>query len=146
MHITTKAFGSIEVDDRQVLFFPNGIIGFEEFKNYALLDAAQRPFFWLQSLDAESIAFILIDPHVFRPEYSPDVAEEDMDDLALENPDDLLVFTIVTIPEDQNRMSANLQGPVLINRKTRRGRQSISFNQNWQLKHFIFDELAALQG
>ena len=146
MRITTKAFGDIEIDDRQVLFFPHGIIGFEQLKNYALLDAAQAPFYWLQSLDDAEIAFILIDPHVFRPAYSPDVPEEDMEGLSLESAEDLLVFAIVTIPENQNRMTANLQGPLLINRRTRRGRQSISLNQNWQLKHFILDELAALQG
>ncbi|MDR1931667.1 MAG: flagellar assembly protein FliW [Spirochaetales bacterium] len=146
MRINTKAYGSVELDDRQILFFPHGVIGFEQFKNYALLDAAQQPFYWLQSLDMEEIAFVLISPSVFRPDYTPDVAPEDMAELSAEDPGDLLVFAIVTIPENQNRMTANLQGPVLINRKTRTGRQSISLNQKWQLKHFIMDELAALQG
>ncbi|MDR1626602.1 MAG: flagellar assembly protein FliW [Spirochaetia bacterium] len=146
MRINTKAYGNVEIDDRQVLFFPHGIIGFEQFKQYALMDAAQRPFYWLQSLDVAEIAFVLISPLVFRPDYSPDAAPEDMEDLALEDPGDLLVFSTVTIPENQNRMTANLQGPLLINRKTRTGRQSISLNPKWQLKHFIMDELAALRG
>jgi flagellar assembly factor FliW len=146
MHITTKAYGNVEIDDRQVLSFPQGIIGFEQFKNYALLDTAQQPFFWLQSLDVTEIAFVLISPAVFRPDYTPDVPPEDIEELALESPDDLLVFAIVTIPENQNRMTANLQGPVLVNRKTRTGRQSISLNPAWQLKHLILDELAALKG
>ena len=145
MRIMTKAYGAVDIDERQILAFPNGIIGFEQFKNYALLDAAQQPFYWLQSLDVAEIAFVLISPTVFRPDYTPDVPEEDVADLAPEEPGDLIVFSIVTIPENQNRMTANLQGPVLINRRTRTGRQSISLNQNWQLKHFILDELAALQ-
>jgi flagellar assembly factor FliW len=146
MHISTKAFGDIEIDDRQVLSFPHGIIGFEQFKQYALMDAAQQPFFWLQSLDVAEIAFVLISPHIFRPDYTPDAAPEDMEDLCLEDPADLLVFAIVTIPENQNRMTANLQGPILVNRKTRTGRQSISLNPAWQLKHLIMDELAVLRG
>ncbi|MDR3201204.1 MAG: flagellar assembly protein FliW [Spirochaetales bacterium] len=146
MHINTKAYGNVEIDDRQVLSFPHGIIGFEQFKTYALLDTAQQPFYWLQSLDVVEIAFVLISPVVFRPDYTPDVAPEDIEDLSPESPEDLLVFAIVTIPENQNRMTANLQGPLLINRKTRMGRQSISLNPSWQLKHFIMDELAALQG
>ncbi|MDR1315387.1 MAG: flagellar assembly protein FliW [Spirochaetales bacterium] len=145
MRINTKAYGSVEIDDRQTLSFPHGIIGFERFRQYALMDAAQQPFFWLQSLDVAEIAFVLISPRIFRPEYTPDVSPEDIQDLALEDPSDLLVFSIVTIPENQNRMSANLQGPVLINRKTRTGRQSISLNPTWQLRHFIMDELAALR-
>jgi flagellar assembly factor FliW len=146
MRINTKAYGNVEIDERQVLFFPHGIIGFEQFKNYALLDAAQEPFYWLQSLDVVEIAFVLISPGVFRPDYTPEAPQEDMEELAPQDPEDLLVFAIVTIPENQNRMTANLQGPILINRRTRTGRQSISLSQKWQLKHFILDELAALQG
>jgi len=55
------------------------------------------------------------------------------------------VFSIVTIPENQNRMTANLQGPLLINRKKRIGRQSISLNPEWRVRHVIVDELAALR-
>ncbi|MCX7788605.1 MAG: flagellar assembly protein FliW [Spirochaetes bacterium] len=145
MKIVTKAYGPLEIDERQVIQFPYGLIGFEQFKVFALLDASQQPFYWLQSLDVPEIAFVLINPLVFRPDYTPDVAEEDLEDLQLEKPDDLLVFCIVTIPENQNRMTANLQGPVLINRKKKIGRQSISLNPSWKVKHVILDELAALK-
>jgi flagellar assembly factor FliW len=110
------------------------------------MDAAQQPFYWLQSLDVAEIAFVLISPQIFRPGYTPDVPREDMEELAVEDPGDLLTFSIVTIPENQNRMTANLQGPILINRKNRTGRQFISQNPEWQLRHYILDELAALQG
>ena len=86
----------------------------------------------------------MINPLVFRPDYRPDVPEEDLADLRPESEDDLLLFTIVTIPENQNRMTANLQGPLLINRRKRIGRQAISLNPNWRTKHVIVDELAAL--
>lgn len=145
MRILSKAYGQIEVNDRQILVFPQGIIGFEQFKNYALLDAAQQPFYWLQSLEVMEIAFVLLNPLVFRPDYSPDVSEEDFEDIELESSEDLLVFSIVTIPENQTRMTANLQGPVLINRKKGMGRQSISMNPKWRVKHVIMDELAALK-
>ncbi len=145
MKIVTKAYGPLEIDERQVIQFPHGLIGFEQFKMFALLDASQQPFYWLQSLDVPEIAFVLINPLLFRPDYTPDVAEEDLEDLQLDHPDDLLVFSIVTIPENQNRMTANLQGPVLINRKRKIGRQSISLNPNWRVKHVILDELAALK-
>ncbi|HNJ03020.1 MAG TPA: flagellar assembly protein FliW [Leptospiraceae bacterium] len=41
---------------------------------------------------------------------------------------------IVTIPEnDPESMTANLQGPVLINKTTKQGRQAISMNE----KHVV---------
>lgn len=146
MRINTKAYGPADIDERQTILFPHGLIGFEQFRNYAILDAIQQPFYWLQSLDVVEIAFVLISPLVFRPDYTPDVSAEDMEELEMENPEeDLLLFSIVTIPETQNRMTANLQGPLLINRKMRIGRQSISLNPNWRIKHVIVDELAALR-
>ena len=146
MHIATKAYGDMEINEKQIIDFPQGIIGFEELKKYALLDALQEPFYWLQSIDEPHIAFVLINPEVFRPGYTPGAAPEDMDAVAPESPGDLLIFAIVTVPENQDRMTANLQGPVLINRKTRTGRQIISLNPEWKLKHSIMDELAALKG
>ena len=145
MRINTKAYGPLDIDERQEIFFPRGLIGFEQFKRYALLDAAQHPFYWLQSLDVVEIAFVLINPVVFRPDFKLDVPTEEIDDLGLEKQEDLLVFAIVTIPENQAKMTANLQGPVIINRLKKLGGQSISINPKWHLKHFIMDELAAFK-
>jgi flagellar assembly factor FliW len=145
MRITTKAYGQTDVDERQILVFPRGLLGFEQFQRYALLDASQQPFYWLQSVDMGDIAFILIDPHVFRPDYSADPAEDDLGDLELESPADLLVFAVVTIPENQLKMTANLQGPILVNRKKRIGRQIVSLNPNWHVRHPILEELAQVK-
>jgi len=145
MRINSKAYGPVDIDERQEIFFPRGLIGFEQFKRYALLDAAQQPFYWLQSLDVVEIAFVLVDPMVFRPDFKPDVPEEEIEELGIESPDDLIVFAIVTIPENQSKMTANLQGPLLINRIKKIGGQLISLNPKWHVKHVIMDELAALK-
>lgn len=144
MKIHTKAYGLIEVDERQKIQFPSGILGFENLRDYVLLDAMQQPFYWLQSMDVQEIAFVLIEPSVFRPDYSPDVAQSDLEEIGLEGEDDenMLVFAIVTIPENYREMTANLQGPVIINRDTHQGRQCISLNQKWQTRHKIIEELS----
>ncbi len=64
--ILTKPFGSVELDERQRIRFPFGVLGFESLHDYALLDADQAPFYWLQSLEVVEIAFVLIEPRVFR--------------------------------------------------------------------------------
>ncbi len=141
MKIRTKPYGEIEVDDRQRIRFPDGILGFEELKDYVLLDAAQPPFYWLQSLDRVEVAFVLIEPRMFKPEYSPDADPEELAEIGVTGAEDALVFAIVTVPEDARRMTANLQGPVIINKKTRVGRQSVSLNPKWSVRHFILDEI-----
>ncbi len=147
MEIQTKAYGLIDVDERQKIIFPAGILGFENLKEYVLLDASQQPFYWLQSLDMSEIAFVLINPLIFRPDYTPDVSTAELQEINLtaDDKDNSLIFTIVTIPEDQSHMTANLQGPVIINKKERIARQCISINAKWKTQHFILEELAALK-
>ncbi len=147
MKVNTKPYGLIDVDQRQKIHFPAGILGFENLKNYVLLDALQQPFYWLQSMDVQEIAFVLIEPYIFRPDYSPDVSQSELEEIQLtpDSTDEMLVFTIVTIPDEQRDMTANLQGPILINRNLHIGRQCISENENWKTRHKIMEELAQVR-
>ena len=145
MQVNTKAYGTIEVDERQRIYFPFGILGFENLKNYVLLDAKQQPFYWLQSSDVSEIAFVLINPFIFRPDYEIDIPDEELNEIGIDSYEDVLVFAIVTIPEDQRKMTANLQGPIIINKKQRIGRQAIASNPKWKVRHQILDELAKLR-
>jgi flagellar assembly factor FliW len=143
MRVQTKAYGPVEVDERQKIRFPEGIYGFEKFKDYALLDANQQPFYWLQSLEVPEIAFILINPFLFRPDYEPDIDDQELHGIGLDKPQDALVFAIVTVPAQSGPMTANLQGPVVINRNNQLGIQAISRGDRWKVKHDVMAELAA---
>ncbi len=142
MKVRTKPYGEMEISERQKISFPRGVLGFEELREFALLDATQAPFYWLQSLQRVEVAFVLIEPRFFRPDYTPDVDPAELEEIGIAAEQDMLVFAIVTIPEDSSRMTANLQGPLLINRRTRVGRQSISANPRWGVRHTILEELA----
>jgi flagellar assembly factor FliW len=144
MKLKTKPYGVIDVDERQAVEFPFGIFGFENLKQYVLLDAEQQPFYWLQSTDVQDVAFILINPFLFRPDYNIDVPDEDLDEIDITDPRQALVFAIVTIPDNQSKMTANLQGPIIINKDSRKGRQSISSNVKWKVKHLILEELKSV--
>jgi len=143
--VDTKAYGLLEVDERQKLTFPAGLYGFENLSEYVLLDARQRPFYWLQSVKIREVAFVLIDPVVVRPDYNADISPSDYEALGLNGPEDerFLQFAIVTIPEDRSGMTVNLQGPVIINRETRVGRQCISRNDKWHVRHNILEEMSS---
>jgi len=139
--IDTKAYGLLEVDERQKIEFPQGLYGFEGLCDYALLDARQKPFYWLQSLTVRDTAFVLIDPLIVRPDYKADIDPQDYEALKLTGPEDerLLQFAIVTIPADSREMTANLQGPLIINREIRRGRQCITRDNEWNVQHSIIE-------
>jgi flagellar assembly factor FliW len=141
--IETKAFGSIEITERQRVTFPLGILGFESFKEYALLDAEREPFFYLQSIDVPQIAFVLINPFLFRPDYEMNIDNQELLPIGVIDPANALIFSIVTIPQDGGAVTANLQGPVIINRDSRLGLQAVLTDTRWKTKHDIAAELAA---
>ncbi|MDR2079322.1 MAG: flagellar assembly protein FliW [Treponema sp.] len=141
MKVATKAYGLIEVDERQKITFSTGLFGFESCREYVLLDAERQPFYWLQSLDVEQVAFILVNPFLFRPDYELDISDEELREIGIFSPEKALIFSIVTIPADGKNMTANLQGPLIINRDTRFGRQAVLTDPRWKTKHDIMEEL-----
>jgi flagellar assembly factor FliW len=74
--IETKPFGKMQIDERQILNFPEGILGFEKYNEFALIEENQEsPFKWLQSLNEIDLAFIVIQPDLFAPDYKPALAK-----------------------------------------------------------------------
>jgi len=140
--IKSRVFGEVEVSEKQCISFPDGILGFEFIKEYYLLDIDNSPFYSLQASGEGEIAFILIRPQTFVREYRLEIGAADMEALGVRSVDELLDFAIVTVPENPAQMTANLQGPIVINKKTRIARQTISLNEDYCTKHPI---LAALQ-
>ncbi len=147
VRLKTRPFGEIEVDERQIVDFPEGIPGFDYVKKFVILDSHDKsPFKWLQSYDEPDLAFVIIRPVDFMFEYELVISSADMEALDAEDPGDLLVFAIVTIPADYKDMTANLQGPVVINPKKNLGRQAISLKDDYRVKHRILDEIEKAGG
>lgn len=144
MIIDSKAYGKIAIDEKQIFQFKDGILGFESIKEFALIDANQPPFMWLQSIEVAHLAFIVLDPKIFREDYDPMISFEDLKSINIteENKESSLVLTIITLPENQNDMTANLQGPVILNKEELLGKQFISTNEQWGTRHRVMDELA----
>ena len=141
--IKTRPFGEIEVDEKQVIHFPEGILGFDYIKKFVLLDTEDEnsPFKWLQALDEPDLVFVVIMPMDFMKEYELVIPQTDLEAVEAETPEDILVFAIVTIPADPSDMTANLQGPVIINAESCLGRQAISLSEKYTVRHRIVDEI-----
>lgn len=144
MVIDSKAYGKVSVDEKQIFHFDGGILGFENIKEFALLDANQPPFMWLQSIEVAHLAFVVLDPKIFREDYETGIKNDDFKIINLtdENRDDKVVLAIITIPENQNDMTANLQGPIILNKTDLLGKQFISTDERWGTRHHVMDELA----
>jgi len=141
MKICTKPYGEIEVSEKQRVRFPEGIIGFKDIHDYFLLDSREGPFYWLQAQKDPDLAFLLIDPRLFMPDYRLEVSESDLKSIGIKTEDDILDFAIVTVPDDHAKISANLMGPIVINRKNHTAKQVISTNDDYTVKHYIMEEM-----
>ena len=137
--VKTRNFGSIEVRSDQIIYLEPGLLGFTQYHRYVLIEHHQEtPFLWLQCLDKADLAFVVIDPRALLSDYQPAPLVQVMRDLLVERPEDLNVLVILTIPPGKpQEMTANLMGPVVINLKTRQGRQIIVENTQYNHKHRV---------
>ena len=142
MKIETKASGFIEVDEEKKICLIEGLFGFELLRDYILFSADEPPFYWLQSLNDAQIAFILINPFLFRHDYEVYIDDEVCCELGLSSPEQVLIFAIVTISADGTAITMNLQGPLIINSITRFGKQVVLTDPRWKTKHDIRTEMA----
>lgn len=142
MKIMTTKFGEIDIDENAIIEFSEGILGFEEINEYVIIDMEEgNPLKWLQAIKEPALTFIIISPFEFRPSYTINISDKDTEGLKLEKPEDSELFSIVVVPQDPSKMTANLQGPLVINTKEKLGRQVISTNPRHKIKHYILEEM-----
>lgn len=142
IQVKTTRFGEIEVPESDVIHLPLGLIGFPELKKYVLLDHDKdSPFKWFQSLEDGAIAFVLIDPLLFKPTYVAEVTDNELSELDVQAEEDLVISVIVTVPSNPQNMTANLKAPLIFNLKNRRGKQVILNTSQYNTRHNIMDEV-----
>ncbi|WP_058485991.1 flagellar assembly protein FliW [Defluviitalea phaphyphila] len=144
MRLKTKNFGEIEINEEKIITFEDGIPGFENYKKYLLItdkEDKESPFCWLQSVEDGDLAFALINPYSFCPDYSPNIEEKQIKKLGEIKEGSYIIYSIVVIPEDIKSMTANLKAPIIINIETKKAMQVICENEEYKIKHSVYDEL-----
>jgi len=142
MKIKTTRFGEVEIDKLEIIHFPEGVPGFSHLKRFVILDHPNGgPFCWLQAVDDPALAFVILDPLIFRPDYCATVTAEDAKALELEEPSDAVVYCICGIRENPEEMTANLRAPIVINIKKRIGKQIILQDETYKTRHYILKEM-----
>ena len=119
MNIETTRFGTVEVDEKKIIEMPYGMLGFPETRRFVLFPHREdSPFYWYQSVDDPSLAFVVTSPLLVFPEYRVDLKDA-LKKMAWEgdgNEPLLELYVVVNIPKGSpERMTANLIGPILIN-------------------------------
>lgn len=140
--IQTTRFGQVQLQADDLLTFPEGILGFADLKKFVLLDDPNDDIFaWLQSCDEPAIAFPVLEPELFAPQYKVNLAKSDYEGLKMQAADQVRLFCIITIPDDPTQMTANMKAPVVINVPQRIARQCVLQDNSLAIREPIFTKL-----
>ena len=140
--INTLRFGELEIEEQDVVRFADGIPAFEDEHEFVVLPYEEgTPYMFLQSMMTPELAFLLTDPFVFFSDYSFELDDENMEKLAINSMDDVLVCTLISVPRSGVAdMTTNLLAPVVINRHTMQARQIVLEKTQYTTKHRLFPE------
>jgi flagellar assembly factor FliW len=117
-------FGSCTYRESEVIAFPWGLPGFASSKRFIALNLdGQEKFVWLQSLDDPSVAIPTADPWSIFADYAPKLPPYATSSLELRSPDDFATLCVVVVTPGAAEMTMNLLAPVVVNLRTRTGRQ-----------------------
>lgn len=142
MVVETTRFGTITVEEDDILTFPEGMLGFSKIHQYVLVERTDDSLFlWLQALKKPSVAFPLLEPQLFEMGYRVELPEEDQKTLELDNLKHAKVYAIITIPSDPTLMTANLKAPIVVNLKARVAKQVILHDAEYPIRKAIYGDL-----
>ena len=140
MVITDTRFGSITIEEQDVLTFADGMVGFVEVTQFVLLNLGDNsPFRWLQSVQRPELAFLLADPDRYVDGYHPLLQPADCQELSIQSESPYLIFVTANIPRGKPQdLTLNLAAPVVINPNKRLGKQVVLEDQAYTVRHRVF--------
>lgn len=139
MRLETRQFGEVDYDETQLVTFPQGIAGFEEYTRYLLVETEDYlPFLLLLSVEEPEVGFPIVPTSAVWEGYAPAVPDEELKVLELAGPGDKpMVFCIVTLGKGRSEITANLRAPIYMNTAKRIGAQVIVGDDSYPIRHEI---------
>jgi flagellar assembly factor FliW len=117
--------GDKEISEQEIIYFPNGIIGFENYTKFIIVENPNfKPFSWLVSLQQQDFALPMVNPFLLIKEYQMQFPYELTRELK-ENGNHFEVFCIVSLNGENGSTTLNLKGPILIDYLNKRGKQIV---------------------
>lgn len=141
MIFNSKIHGDIKYEEKNIMTFSKGLLGFEDLKKYFLVDLEGiEPFKLLHSLENEDVGMIVISPYDFFQDYEIELTEDTVKNLDIQSPEEVIIINTVTLNSDPKKITTNLQGPIIINISNNLGEQIIVDNSKYKIKEPLTKE------
>ena len=125
MRIDTQRFGTLSLNADQLFLFPQGLIGMESLRQWALLpDPDNTSVAWLQSASRGDRAIAMVSPRAFFEDYRVNVSRRELATLRMQPDAEIYILTIIS--GHVGRLTTNLRSPLLLNLNRRLGCQVIT--------------------
>ncbi|MEA3313372.1 MAG: flagellar assembly protein FliW [Caldisericota bacterium] len=146
MRISTTRFGNINIDESRVIQMKGGMLGFDQLKRYVILMQDEKiPFWWFQSIEDGSVAFVVMNAFAVKPDYEPVISDDEVKLLEIALPEDAVLFSVVTIRSDPFKVTANLRAPIVINAKKMLAKQVVLVEPDYPVQHPITENKLFLE-
>ena len=141
MVVKTKFFGELEIREKDIIIFDEGLPGFQDMHRYAVINDEDNPYIsYLQSLEETNICFILIPPVFAYKDYDIEISDSTVKKLGIEKPEDVKLYAILTIPGNFKDATANLKAPIVVNVNNNKAIQEILDDEKYSIRHRIVKE------
>jgi flagellar assembly factor FliW len=115
--------------------FAAGLPGFPTARRFRFeeLDARLLPFRRLRSIGGPDIAFTVVEPGLIFPDYSVEIDEDHQAALGIARSEDAVTFVLVTVPPPPLPPTANLLGPIVVNKATGAAAQVVQHRSSYKV-------------
>lgn len=141
MKLDTKYHSGVEYEEKDIIYFKKGLPGFEDLKKFIVYPVEENNIFSiLQSIEQEKVGILVISPFTVCKDYEVKLTDEQISNLKIKSEEDVWILNTVTINSDYKEITTNLRAPIIINIKEEIGEQIILKNEDYKIKHPIFQE------
>lgn len=142
MEIISPIHGKMIYEENEIISFERGIPGFDYLKKFIIKEVGEdSPFSILQSIEDKDIGFIIISPFMINNSYEIKLNEEILKNLKIEKEEEVVLYSLVTLSEKAENITANLKAPLVINTNSKKGEQYILDKEEYKIKTKIFNDL-----
>ena len=138
MKINTNYHGEIGLREEDILTLVNGMLGFEDIEKFVLIKEEDIFVEYLQSVK-DDIAFAVMDPFIIKQDYTFDIPDMVMKSLDIKSADEVVIKTVVVVPEDITKIRTNLQAPIVFNKTNNKGMQ-IVLDDTYPLRYEFYNK------
>lgn len=128
-----------QADEQNVIHFDDGILGFEEVKEYLLYHEDEDGVIWsLQAARADVPSFIVVDPYPFISDYNAQLTQAELAYFGETGTENLCVLVVAVIKPNLKDSVVNLKAPIVIDVNSKKAKQIILENGDYPIRFKLF--------